>query len=125
MKALAGIALTLAFATPASAATVAHRMPVLGPAFAGDAIVWGEETGRGASLVMQAVPGRDPVLVHRVPPETARKSERSFSDMHSAFATSASGFGALVTTATVVFEESDPVSTATTEAAGGGTWRAR
>jgi hypothetical protein len=118
VKALAAIALTLAFATPASAATVPHRAPPeVGPVFAGDSVMWGEPSSRGASLVMMGAPGRAPVLVHRVAPATAHETERSFSGRKSAFAASATGFAALYTTATVVFAESDSVTIATTEAA--------
>ena len=123
MRALAAIALTLTFAPAAAAETVAQRTPVVGPVFAGDAVAWGEESPRGATRVMLGAPGRESVLVYRLAPATARKTERSFSGMHSAFAASATRFAALLTTATVIFAESDSVSTATTDAAVGGPLR--
>jgi hypothetical protein len=44
-----------------------------GLAFGGDAVMWGEEARNGAVRVI-----KDGVLVHRVPPATARKTERGF-----------------------------------------------
>ena len=39
-----------------------------GPAFAGDSVMWGEVGRTGALRIMQATPGQDPVLVHRLRP---------------------------------------------------------
>ena len=44
----------------------------VGPALAGDSVMWGETGRTGALRVMQAAPGQDPVLVHRVPPHRRR-----------------------------------------------------
>jgi hypothetical protein len=88
-----------------------------GPAFAGDAVMWGEEARNGAVRVMMGAPRREPLLVHRVPPATARKTERGFSGTASVFAASAERFGAIVSTSTVTFEESDSISVASTNAA--------
>lgn len=83
----------------------------VGPAFAGESVMWGEEARNGAVRVM-----KDGVLVHRVPPATARKTERGFSGTPSVFAASAERFAAIVNTGTVTFEESDSFSTAFTNA---------
>jgi uncharacterized 2Fe-2S/4Fe-4S cluster protein (DUF4445 family) len=48
-----------------------------GPAFAGDAIMWGEESATGAVRIVMAAPRHEPLLVHRVRPATARKAERA------------------------------------------------
>ena len=63
----------------------------VGPAFAGDSVMWGEQSLNGALRVMQAVPGRDPVLVHRLPPDDDRR--------HEALEASAERFALTVSTA--------------------------
>jgi hypothetical protein len=85
-----------------------------GPALAGDSVMWGEEARNGAVRVMMGAPGREPLLVHRVRPATARKTERGFGGTLSA---SAQRFAAIVSTSTVTFEESDSITTASTNAA--------
>jgi hypothetical protein len=89
----------------------------VGPAFAGDAVMWGEEAPNGAVRVQLGAPGREPVLVHRVRPATARKTERGFSGFPSVFAASPERFAAIVHTSTVTFEDSDSISTSSTNAA--------
>lgn len=84
----------------------------VGPSFAGDAVMWGEEPRNEAVRVMMGAPGREPVLVHRVPPSTARRTERGFGGTPSVFAASAERFAAIVNTGTVIFAESDSVTTA-------------
>ena len=100
----------------AAVAAVSAGLAV-GPAFAGDAVMWGEEAGNGAARIVVASPGREPLLVHRVRPATARKTERGFSGTPAVFAASAERFAAIVHTSTVTFEESDSVSETSTNAA--------
>jgi hypothetical protein len=102
----------------AAVAAVSAGLAV-GPAFAGDAVMWGEEARSGAVRVM-----KDGVLVHRVPPATARKTERGFYGTPSVFAASAERFAAIVHTSTVVFEESDSVTGAGTNAVLSGRFKA-
>jgi hypothetical protein len=120
---VAAIALTLGLAAPAAADTVAHRTPAVGPALAGDLVAWGEEAHNGAVRVVVGAPGREPMLAYRVAPATARRTERGFQRTAAAFAASATGFAAVVHTATVTHEEFDNVSTAIANAAVGGPFR--
>jgi hypothetical protein len=90
----------------AAVAAVSAGLAV-GPAFAGDAVMWGEEAPNGAVRVM-----KDGVLVHRVPPATARRTERHFGGTTQVFAASDERFAAIVSTSTVTFAESDSFSTA-------------
>jgi hypothetical protein len=93
----------------AAVAAVSATLAV-GPAFAGDAVMWGEEAPNGAVRVL-----KDGVLVHRVAPATARETERGFGGTTQVFAASAERFAAIVSTSTVVFAESDSFTTANSE----------
>jgi hypothetical protein len=82
----------------------------VGPAFAGDAVMWGEEAPNGAVRVL-----KDGDLVHRVRPATARETERHFGGTTQVFAASEERFAAIVSTSTVVFEESDSFTSANSD----------
>jgi hypothetical protein len=110
VRRLAGIALVLALAPAASAETVAQRTAAAGPALAGDAVMWGEESQSGTVQVLRATPGAAPQLVHEIPAPTAPKTRRGFMSVPAAFAASAERFAALTFTATVTDEGSDFVS---------------
>lgn len=91
-----------------------------GPAFAGDSVMWGEEARNGSVRIVMASPGREPLLVHRVPPATARRTRRGLMHIPAAFGASASRYAALVHTSTITASGSDYVSTAFTPAVVGG-----
>lgn len=93
-----------------AAAVAVSATLAVGPAFAGDSVMWGEEARNGAVRVL-----KDGVLVHRVAPATARETERGFGGTTQVFAASAERFAAIVSTSTVVFEESDSVTSANSE----------
>ena len=76
MRALAGIVLALALASPASAATVARTTPEAGPVLAGPEVLWGTEGADGSVRVMAGVPGRPPRLLHRVAAPTGEETTR-------------------------------------------------
>jgi hypothetical protein len=95
-----------------AAAVAVSATLAVGPAFAGESVMWGEEARNGAVRLM-----KDGVLVDRVPPATARKTERGFYGTPQVFAASAERFAAIVHTSTVIFEESDSVTSAGTNGA--------
>jgi hypothetical protein len=66
VRALAGIVLLLALASPATAATVAWRYPEAGPALSGSEVLWGARGSDGSVRVMAGAPGRPPRIVHRI-----------------------------------------------------------
>jgi hypothetical protein len=120
VRALAGILLVLALAPAASAETVARRTAAAGPALAGDAVAWGEESRAGAVQVLRSTPGREPQLVHEIPAATAPKTRRGFMGVPSSFAASAEAFAALTYTSTITDQGSDYVGETSAQAAIGG-----
>jgi hypothetical protein len=89
----------------------------VGPAFAGDAVMWGEESRNGAVRVILGLSGREPVLVHRVAPATAQETERDFRSKPASFDASADRFAAVVVTSTIIERDIDSVAIAVTPAA--------
>jgi hypothetical protein len=97
--------------------------PAVGPALAGDVVVWGENGRNGAVRVKAGAPGREPVLLHRIAPATARRTERHLGQVPASFGASASAFAALVHTSTVTSEDGDSISSQSTNAVVGGPLR--
>jgi hypothetical protein len=91
-----------------------------GPAFAGDSVVWAEEARNGAVRIVMSSPGREPLLMHRIPPPTARRTRRGLIHVPAALGASHTRYAALVHTSTVTQSGSDSVSEASTLAAVGG-----
>jgi len=109
-----------ALAAPASADTVAHRTPAVGPAFAGDRVAWGEETKAGGLRILAGSPAARPRVLGRVKAPTARKTDRSFFHTPWAFSASPTRLAAIVLTNTITSEGSDFVGTSSVPAAIGG-----
>jgi hypothetical protein len=99
------------------AATAVALGLTVGPAFAGESVMWGEERGNGATRVILDLPTRDPLLVHRIAPPTARLTERGFRSTPGAFDASADRFAAVVVTATTFQQDFDSAAVAVTNAA--------
>ena len=59
------------------AATAVALGLTVGPAFAGESVMWGEERN-GATRFVLDLPAREPLLVHRIGPPTARDTDRGF-----------------------------------------------
>jgi hypothetical protein len=106
-----------ALAAPASADTIAHRTPAVGPVFAGNQAAWGEETRAGA---LRIVAGRPVRVLHRVPAATAKRTDRSFLQTPWSFSASATHIAGIVLTNTITSEGSDFGSTSSAAAALGG-----
>jgi hypothetical protein len=130
VRALAAAALALALAAGAQPTAavgagdvVAQRTAVVGPALAGDVVVWGEEGRTGAVRVMSGAPGREPRLVHRIAPATAPRTERQLGEVASSFGASSTTFAALAFTTTVIQESHDTVTSSSTNVLVGGPLR--
>jgi hypothetical protein len=89
----------------------------VGPAFAGESVMWGEERPNGATRFVLDLPDRDPLLVHRIAPATARDTDRGFRSTPASFAASADRFAAVVVTSTTTQEDFDSASVAVSSAA--------
>ena len=96
----------------------------VGPAFAGESVMWGEERPNGATRFVLDLPDREPLLVHRIAPPTARDTERGFRSTPGSFAASADRFAAVVVTSTWFQEDFDSASVAVTSAAVSGRFTA-
>ena len=99
------------------AATAVALGLTVGPAFAGESVMWGEEAPNGATRVVLQLPDREPLLVHRIAPPTARNTDRGFRSTTGSFAASADGFAAVVVTSTSIQEDFDSASSVTSSAA--------
>jgi hypothetical protein len=106
VRALAGIVLALAFASPASAATVARTTPEAGPVLAGPEVLWGTEASDGSVRVMAGLPGRRPRLVHRVAAPTGAETTRGIGPLSA----SPDTYAVRVITSTLVDRGFDSVS---------------
>ena len=89
----------------------------VGPAFAGESVMWGEEARNGATRFVLDLPAREPVLVHRIAPPTAPRTERGFRSTPASFDASADRFAAVVVTSTILYDDFDSVASASTNAA--------
>jgi hypothetical protein len=81
VRALAGIVLALALASPATAATVAWRSPETGPALSGSEVLWGARGSDGSIRVMAGAPGRRPRIVHRIAGAPDEETSRHIWDL--------------------------------------------
>jgi hypothetical protein len=93
----------------AAVAVVSAGLAV-GPSFAGESLLYGEEARNGAVRIVMSSPGRAPLLLHRIPPPAAKRTRRGFMHIPAAFGASSSHFAALVHTSTVTQSGSDFVT---------------
>jgi hypothetical protein len=103
VRAVAGIVLALALASPAAAATVARTTPEAGPVLAGPEVLWGSQGLDGSVRVMAGAPGRPPRLVHRVAAPAGEETTRGIGPL----AASAEAFAVRVPTSTLADSGSD------------------
>jgi hypothetical protein len=106
VRALAGIVLALALASPASAATVARTTPEAGPVLAGPEVLWGSEGSDGSVRVMAGAPGRPPRLLHRIAAPTGEETTRGIGPL----AASPDTYAVRVPTSTLFDRDFDSLS---------------